>query len=104
MSPQAVDLDTRRPSVLHAGTWGKFAGQCGSPGASNGPVDKATFDHPKGMCLTSRGQLVIVDSMNSCIRSIDLELGMPSDPFRNSLVEHVEPLTSQRHLLSTDCN
>ncbi|KAK9831609.1 hypothetical protein WJX74_002508 [Apatococcus lobatus] len=64
--------------ALPEGKWEEFAGQCGQSGASNGLRDKATFDHPKGMCLTGAGQLIIVDSMNACIRSIDLESGMVS--------------------------
>ena len=60
----------------HAGSWKEFAGQCGTRGADNGARGTATFNHPKGMCMTGGGQLIVVDSMNACVRSIDLESGM----------------------------
>ena len=63
---------------LCAGKWDRFAGKCGAPGFHDGPVDQALFNYPKGMCLTGTGQLIVVDSMNSCIRSIDLNASMLS--------------------------
>lgn len=64
----------------HAGKWEVFAGHCGKSGFANGAASKALFNHPKGMCLTSEGQLIVVDSINSCIRSIDLNSSRRSPP------------------------
>src|SRR5206468_2862934 len=43
----------------------------GAIGKTNGPFDKASFDHPQGMALVGN-QLYVADTENHLIRSVDL--------------------------------
>jgi thiol-disulfide isomerase/thioredoxin len=44
----------------------------GEVGADDGPADRATFNHPQGLC-TGHGNLYVCDTENHLIRRIDLE-------------------------------
>ncbi len=44
----------------------------GEIGAADGPADRATFNHPQGLC-TGQGNLYVCDTENHLIRRIDLE-------------------------------
>ena len=44
----------------------------GEIGADDGPADRATFNHPQGLC-TGQGNLYVCDTENHLIRKVDLE-------------------------------
>lgn len=44
----------------------------GAVGRADGPADRATFNHPQGLCV-GQGNLYIADTENHLIRGIDLE-------------------------------
>ena len=61
---------------LDAGTLRHFAGT-GTAGytGDGGPARKATFNGPKGLAISPKGHLFIVDSENDAIRRIDHRTG-----------------------------
>jgi len=44
----------------------------GAVGADDGPAERATFNHPQGLC-TGQGNLYVCDTENHLIRKVDLE-------------------------------
>lgn len=55
-----------------AGLWQLWAGECeaASPGYSDGFRNSARFNQPQGMCIHPRGQLLVADKGNHCIRQV----------------------------------
>lgn len=52
-----------------------WAGECeaASPGYSDGFRHSARFNQPQGMCVHPRGQLLVADKGNHCIRQVTAE-------------------------------
>lgn len=49
-----------------------------SPGAKNGSLDSASFDHPQGVIYLPGDRLVVNDSGNSLLRLVDMKKGIVS--------------------------
>lgn len=59
-------------SRRRAGEWQAWAGSCQptSAGFKNAKGNKARFYSPHGICSTARGDVVVADTGNHCVRSI----------------------------------
>ncbi|KAL3150340.1 hypothetical protein ABBQ32_000184 [Trebouxia sp. C0010 RCD-2024] len=59
---------------LETGIWHEWAGLCdASPGSVDGDGNTARFNQPQGICIHPRGQLLVADKGNHCIRQITEE-------------------------------
>jgi sugar lactone lactonase YvrE len=56
--------------ISSAGTVSTFAGAAASPGAANGALLAARFNHPSGLAFDSSGNLYVTDTFNHTIRKI----------------------------------
>jgi DNA-binding beta-propeller fold protein YncE len=59
--------------ITLSGSVTTFAGQAGSVGLKDGPRSSARFDQPVGLTFDAKGNLLIADLGNNCIRKIDTE-------------------------------
>ena len=57
------------------GAWHQWVGQCNpqSSGYHDGLKDTARFKQPRSMCMNARGQLIVADAGNHCIRAVTPE-------------------------------
>ncbi len=66
-----IDAVTREVSTI--------AGD-GQPGMKDGNLVEARFNRPSGLAFDSRGNLFVADSMNDCVRKLDLVMGEVTTP------------------------
>ena len=72
---RATPVDETGQSPVTAGMWHVWAGICDpiTPGYHNGARSSARFHQPQGMCMHPRGQLLVADKGNHCIRQVSEE-------------------------------
>ena len=71
----ALPFSSSNCPFCHAGNWQPWVGICqsGSAGFRNARKNRARFDQPHGICVTVRGEVVVADTGNHCVRIISQE-------------------------------
>lgn len=57
------------------GLWDRLSGDCSKAGFNDGAGSEALFMSPKDGCINPRGDLIVADSGNACIRIVSIETG-----------------------------
>ena len=49
----------------------EWAGTCGKSGFNNGDGQQALFDYPRGLCQRPNGDIIVLDTENALLRSVN---------------------------------